>query len=311
MDHLGHGLALQHPIFHTPNEVAFDWVEEPRPKYYDGAVSPLWPDGVPDTYRLAKFEVDKPDGWNPTIVSHEGFFTDVPGFENLAEGHSEKMLGSLSLARQGRYFYWGYSIDPERTTQGAKDTFVNVLHYMRTKRDAETVPFVCVTRRILWVYTVLGKETGYQRGVEEHFPNQLTPEWRATYTPTFDGAAAWVAENLDYVFSGKTDAHKDERYKQRFEVDRDAKALATPNDRRASLERWIALAEAADGDPEQRAQAERCLARYVHASIAPQPGTSWSAWYRECGERIVFVDSAGFWWLFDPTAAAPATAARR
>ena len=80
----------------------------------------------------------------------------MPGFENLAEGNSEKMLGSLSLARQGRYFYSGYSIDPEEMTDGAKDTLVNVLHYMRGMKDSETVPFVCKTRKILWVYTVLG-----------------------------------------------------------------------------------------------------------------------------------------------------------
>ena len=284
MDHLGHGLARQHAIFQTPERATFDWIEEPRPKYYDGATSPLWPDGVPDTYRLAKFEVDKPDGWNPTIVSHEGFFTDVPGFENLAEGHSEKMLGSLSLARQGRWFYWGYSIDPERMTAGAKATLVNVLHYMRPRRGEVTVPFVCVTRKILRVYTELGKETGYKRGVEEHFPNQLVPEWRETYTPTFDGAAQWVAENLDYVFSGKIEAHKDQRYRQRFEVDADA---------------------------EQRGRAERCLERYVYPPIAPKDDGDWPAWYERHRERLVFVDSAGFWWMLDPTkAAAPAASGR-
>ena len=97
------------------------------------------------------------------------------------------MLGSLSLARQGRYFYWGYSADPDEMTAGAKATLVNVLHYMQGKRGEETVPFACKTRKILWVYTVLGRDKGYLRGVEEHFPNQLTPKWRETYTPTFAG----------------------------------------------------------------------------------------------------------------------------
>lgn len=304
MDHLGHGLALDHPIFQTPWQAEFDWVEQERPKYYDGFTSPLWPEGVPDTYRLAKFEVDKPAGWNPTIVSHEGFFTDVPGFENLAEGNSEKMLGSLSLARQGRYFYWGYSIDPERTTAGAKDTLVNVLHYMRQKRDDETVQFVCVTRKILRVYTMLGREKGYERGVQEHFLNQLTAEWRETYTPTFDGADAWVAEYLPYVFSGKTAAHTTERYKTVFEVDADAKALGTPNAERASLQRWIELAEQEGGDAEDRARALRCLRRYVHPSIAPEGDASWARWYAGHGDRIVFIESTGFWWQLDPTAVA-------
>jgi len=302
MDHLGHGLALDHPIFHTPNRPIFEYVEKERPKHYLGQTSPLWPEGVPATYRLAKFEHEKPSGWNPTIVCHEGFFTDIPGFESLAEGNSAKMLGSLSLARQGRYFYWGYSIDPDLTTDGAKDTLVNVLHYMRGKRGSETVPFVCKTRKILWVFTVLGKETGYKRGVEEHFVGQLTPEWRETYTPTFEGAAAWVDENLAYVFSGKTAAHRGERYKTIFEVDVDAKALGTANNQRSSLERWIELVEEEGVEPEARARAARCLRRYVHPSIAPEQADGWSRWYAKHRDRIAFIDSTGFWWQIDPTA---------
>ena len=299
MDHQAHGLDLNHQIFQKPNRVSFDWVEQKRPKHYEGETSPLWPKGVPETYRLAQFQRTKPGGSNPTIVCHEGFFTDVPGFENLAEGNSAKMLGSLSLARQGRYFYWGYSADPAEMTDGAQKTLVNVLHYMRDRRGEVTTPFVCKTRKILWVYTVLGKETGYKRGVEEHFPNQLTEDWQASYTPTFDGAAAWVAENLPYVFSGKGPQHESERYKNVFEVDADAKALATPNNQRASLEKWLALAD--DQGADQHELAVRCLQRYVHESIRPQAGTSWAVWYEQHRDNLVFVDSAGFWWMPDPT----------
>lgn len=307
MDHLGHGLALNHAIFQTPNQAEFDWEERPRPKHYEDATSPLWPQGVPASYRLARFEIDKPDGWNPTVVCHEGFFTDVPGFENLAEGNSEKMLGSLSLARQGRWFYWGYSIDPARMTAGAKTTLANVLHYMRGKRGEATVPFVCVTRNILRVYTVLGKETGYRRGVEEHFPNQLLDAARATYTPTFEGASAWVAENLDYVFSGKGEQHRDKRYRQRFEVDAEAKALGTPNHLPASLVRWVELASS-EADAVARQRALACLARYVHPAIAPASEQSWAGWLAEYRDKVVFCDSAGFWWLVPPTPAAGVSA---
>lgn len=304
MDHLGHGLALQHEIFRSPSEAKFDWVERERPAHYAaGDTSPLYPDGVPATYRLAKFEEDKPSGWNPTIVSHEGFFTDVPGFENLAEGNSAKMLGSLSLARQGRYFYWGYSADPAELTDGAEATLVNVLHYMRGRRAEATVPYVCKTRKILWVYTVLGKDTGYRRGVEEHFPNQLTERWRQTYTPSFEGAEAWVAEYQPYVFSGRGEQHRNGRYKTVFEVDEDAMALGTPNNLRTSLERWVALAAGGGGGERavDRERAERCLARYVHPDIAPAAGEEWTAWYEDRRDHLVFVDSAGFYWLADPT----------
>jgi hypothetical protein len=308
MDHLGHGLARNHPVFHIPHEAKFEWVEAPRPKHYAGMVSTLYPDGVPETYKLALFEKGKPEGWNPTLVSHEGFFTDIPGFENLAEGHSGKMLGSLALARQGRYFYWGYSADPERLTDGGKATLLNVLHYMHGKRHSLTVPFVCKTRRILWVYTRLGRETGYKRGVEEHFSNSLMPEWRKTYTPTFDGAEAWVEKYLPYVFTGKTEAHKDARYKCRFEVDADATALGTPNGERASLETWIELAAGAPG--EDRARARRCLERYVHPDLR-RKGNDWKAWYAKERDRIAFIESTGFWWQENPEVLEREAAERR
>lgn len=297
MDHLGHGLALDHPVFNTPHQAVFDWVEQDRPKHYEGMVSPLYPDGVPERYRLALFEKNKPDGWNPTLVSHEGFFTDIPGFENLAEGHSTKMLGSLALARQGRYFYWGYSADPARLTPGAQATLLNVLHYMHGKRNSLTVPFVCKARRILWVYTRLGRDTGYRRGVEEHFPNSLLPEWQETYTRSFDGAEAWVKEYLPYVFSGKSDRHKSGRYKNLFEVDADAMALGTPNNTRASLERWVELAHGQAGADRERAR--RCLERYVHPDIRPK-GNRWKAWYEQQRDRIAFIESTGFWWQASP-----------
>jgi hypothetical protein len=308
MDHMGHGLARNHPVFQSPHKATFEWVEQERPKQYEDMVSTLYPDGVPETYRLALFEKDKPDGWNPTLVSHEGFFTDIPGFENLAEAHSEKMLGSLALARQGRYFYWGYSADPERLTDGGKATLLNVVHYMAGKRHSVTVPFVCKTRRILWVYARLGRESGYRRGVEEHFPNSLVPAWRDTYTPTFEGAEAWIGKYLPYVFSGKTDAHKDARYKNLFEVDSDAMALGTPNRERASLEKWIELAGGAPG--EDRARARRCLARYVHPDVRPK-GNDWKKWYERERDRIAFIESTGFWWQANPVVLEREAAARR
>lgn len=297
MDHLGHGLALDHVIFRAPRAPRFEWVEKPRPEHHEGMTSPLHPDGVPETLRLAKFEREKPAGWNPTLVSHEGFFTDVPGFENLAEGHSSKMLGSLALARQGRYFYWGYSADPAELSEAGADVLVNVLHYMVGQREARTVPFVCKTRKILRVYTILGRDSGYRRGVEEHFPGSLVPEWRDTYTASFEGAEAWVAKYLPYVFSGKSEVHHGERYTTRFEVDADALALETPNAARSSLERWIDLAT--EGEGEDRERARRCLKRYVHPDLRPDTG-DWRAWYAREKERIAFVESSGFYWMVHP-----------
>jgi hypothetical protein len=310
MDHQGHGLALDHTIFRAPNPVVFPGVATPRQKNHAGAKSVLYPDGVGETFPLVQFEKDAPkDDWNPTIVNHEGFFTDVPGFESLAEGHSGKCLGSLSLARQGKWFYWGYSIDPERMTEPAQQTFVNVLHYMRGKRDARTVEFVNVTRQILQVYLDLNKESGYLRGIEEHMPGQLVPATRDTYTDrTPAGAAAWIAKYRPYLFTGKGPQHKSERYKQMFEIDEDAMTLGTPNSERASLLKWMALATGAAGDDKERAL--RCLQRYVHPDIAPADG-DWTKWYAAQKDRIVFIESTGFWWQVDPRVLEREAAAER
>jgi hypothetical protein len=299
MDHQGHGLALDHAIFRTPHAVDFPRVKAPPQKNHAGARSVLYPNGVGDTFELVAFEREAPkDDWNPTLVNHEGFFTDIPGFENLAEGHSAKNLGSLSLARQGKWFYWGYSIDPAVTTAPAQTTLCNVLHYMRGKGSACTVEFVCVTRQIFTTYLELHAESGYRRGIEEHLPNQLVPETLATYTDrTPDGARAWIAKYGPFVFSGKGPQHKHDRYKQRYEIDADAMALGTPNRERASLERWLELAAKGAGDDAERAR--RCLQRYVHAEVAPADG-DWGAWYAKQKDRIVWIESAGFWWRLDP-----------
>ena len=112
------------------------------------------------------------------------------------------------------------------------------------------------------------------------------------------------------MFSGKGKEHTGQRYKTVFEVDADAMALGTPNSKRESLERWIELADGTDGtdkggsdkggtDKEKRALARRCLARYVHPSIVPKSG-SWARWYEKQKDRIVFIESTGFWWQEDP-----------
>lgn len=305
MNHQGHGLALQHPIFNTPHAVTFPTTEAQRGRHHEGYTSPLYPKGMGETYQLVDFEIDAPaDSWNPTIVSHEGFFTDVPGLENLAEGESSKMLGSLSLARQGRYFYWGYSIDPERLTAPAEDTLENVIRYMHGQRDSRTVPYVCNTRRSLSTYLDLYREVGYLRGIEEHFLGTVKEGSRVDYLATPEGLEAWLGAHLPYVFSGKDASHHGERYRTIFEVDVDAQQLGTPNAARASLETWLRLAQGSD--TAQREVAARLLTRYVHPSLAPPDWTDplrapdFDAWYAGVRDRIVFVESAGFWWLADP-----------
>ena len=299
MDNRAHGLDLKHSIFNSPNKVTFEWETGPVESQYQGRTSVLYPDGM-KTFRFTKFEKEK-GYWNPTLVNHAGFFTDVPGLENIAEGYSAKILGSVSLVRQGRYFYWGYSIDPERMTDGAKDTFANVLHYMHAKRSSLTPRFTCKPRQLIETYLYLAHKKDYKRGIEEHLPGGLTPEARATYTDSSkEGAGKWIAKYLPYLISGKYPEHKGTRYKTTYSIDEDALALKTPNSKRSSLTQWLRLLK--DDDATRRELAMRCLKRYVHPSIAPKSkdAAAWDAWYAKHRDRIVFIESTGFWWQTDP-----------
>ncbi len=47
-------------------------------------------------------------------------------------------------------------------------------------------------------------------------------------------------------------------------------------------------------------QFKRTRARYVHPDIAPESWNAADAWYAQWRDRIVFVESAGFWWIEDP-----------
>ncbi|MFC1553568.1 hypothetical protein ACFL7D_02940 [candidate division KSB1 bacterium] len=279
--------------------------------YPNGYTSTLYPNGIGDTYKLVKFEHNEPDDYYPTLVNQEGYFDDIPGFESLVEGDTQgKILGSLSLARQGHYFYWAYSIDPDKLTDGAKDTFANIVHYMYKNRDSKTVKRICTPRRLFWIYLDLyHRSDGYMRGIEEHVPNSLLPETRETYKKTVLSAPdnrperyeQWLEENLAYVFTAKEEKHSSDTgrgTKYLYEIDSDAKALGTPNGDRASLERWIDLVNS--GTKEQKEQAERCLKRYVFQDIYPEEG-NWESWYEKYKDRIVFIESTGFWWQLDPT----------
>lgn len=296
MDHRAHGLDLKHTIFNAPNKVDFAWETGEVESQYKGQTSVLYPDGM-KAFRFTKFETEK-GYWNPILVNHAGFFTDVPGLENLSEGCSAKILGSVSLVRQGRYFYWGYSIDPKRMTSAAKDTFANVLHYMHGKRHSLTVRFACKPRQLFETYLYLARKKDYKRGIEEHLPGSLTPESRKTYTDSSKaGCAKWLAEYLPYLISGKAPEHRGKRYRTTYSIDFDAHALGTPNAKRSSLETWMRLL--GDDDAKRRELAARCLQRYVHPSIAPK-AANWSGWYAKYEDRIVFIESTGFWWQEDP-----------
>ncbi|MHC5080222.1 MAG: hypothetical protein ACYTHN_14495, partial [Planctomycetota bacterium] len=216
------------------------------------------------------------------------------GLETLAEGLSGVSLGSVAIGRQGRFLAWGYTSDPSNMTPWARNLFLNAVHYLYLRRDTKTVPFLCPTRRKLSGYL---KQSRLQKHREKVFLDAIrkllvpavTRDWKADR----ESVARWLGENLDYLYAAKLHAQTGV-----FDVDQDAKALKTPNHAIESLEKWIDLARGGKGS--LRESARRCLDRYVAPGVKPKGG-GWMSWFRKMKDRLVFVDTAGFRFVENPS----------
>ncbi|MHC4606707.1 MAG: hypothetical protein ACYTAF_07190 [Planctomycetota bacterium] len=228
-----------------------------------------------------------------TLVNDNGTFDDVPGLESICEGISVKALGSLAIARQGRFLYWGFTSDPSGMTDFGKKVFLNAVRYLYSKRCTLTTEYVCKPRGNLVNYHRLAvKLERYRKKAMTHFSNSVAPEIIEDWQPTVETVGAWLEENLPYLrFNGMVGHY------HTFDIDRDAKSLGTPNSELKSLAKWVELAEGKESGERTRALA--CLERYVDPAIRPKDG-KWGAWFETMESRLVFVDTAGFRFVEDP-----------
>ena len=240
--------------------------------------------------------------YGTVLVNDNGTFGDVPGLESISEGICAKPLGSLAIARQGRYLFWGFTSDPSAMTEAGRRIFLNGVRYLYAQRGSLTTPYFCKPRGNLACYLEAARDIpGYQAQGMKHFRNSLHPDLLKDWEPTLDSAQAWLSANLDYLYAdGESGPY------QLFSVDGAAKALTTPNRDLGSLEAWIQLAQGKDA--EKQGFAKACLARYVDPRLLPADG-DWASWWRREKGRLVFVDTAGFRFVEDPRVLAPAPAA--
>lgn len=232
------------------------------------------------------------------VVINFGDFEDVPGLEIISDGVSTTTLGSIAIGRQGRFLLWGFTADPEGLTPVGRELFLNSVRYLFRKRAGKSVPFVCHTRHYLKfrcdsVLETLREKSPRAEDTRKAFEEILKPAARAEVQKlNVEEYGAWLKENFGYIVGDPASAS---RHKDVYDVDADARALKTPNNKLESLEGWIRLL---NGD--ERDKARRCIDRYVGKGLEPADG-DWAGWFGRMKGRIVFCDSAGFRFIEDPT----------
>lgn len=237
------------------------------------------------------------DGTYPGVVVIEfGDFPDVPGLEVVSEGVSSTTLGSIAIGRQGRFLLWGFTADPEGMTETGRRMFLNAVRFLHERRGEAAAPFRCHGRKILgfrldYVLECDREKNRWAADSKERFEGMIAPPEKEEMKKLPLGRyKEWLERHLPYVrWAGQ--GH------EAFEVDGDALALGTPNDRVESLETWVRLA--AKGTGSDRERALRCLDRYVDPALRPPDG-DWAAWLASHRGRLRFSDTAGFLFLVWP-----------
>jgi len=124
------------------------------------ATSTRYPQGMGATFQARGLRTrQSPTARNPIMRQPRRVFTDVPGLESIAEGHAEKSLGTCRWRGRAAGSTGATRSNPSAPHRRRQDTLINVLHYMRGKRDSVSVAFVCVTRQILLTYLDLSRAT--------------------------------------------------------------------------------------------------------------------------------------------------------
>jgi hypothetical protein len=300
MGNLAQGLSLTHPVFNYPRKVDIKWEEMASKSHYIGYKSPNLPETVGAKMKVTRVQSSdtvsgNKNNYSPApIIIDLGITEDVPGLEFISGGFCASSLTSIAIGRQGRFLYWCFTSDPSDMTETGKDMFINAVYYIYSKRNTPTVPYMCPTRRIIINYLEDAEKQPQRRDVYlKAIPTMLVPQTAKDWTHSLEFNKKWIEENADYLYPAKLNSESGF-----MDIDNDAKTLKTPNNKIESLQQWITLTKG--NDTEKKRMALSCLDRYVASEIKPKDN-DWSRWFDKMKSRIVFVDTAGFKWLENPT----------
>lgn len=312
-----HDLALSHPIFNTPYKVTPTLVERPTPQSYRlyfsgralGSTIPMW--------RVQKRSSSEDKGFPAGLVSSGPGFAEANDAEVISGGECSKGRNSVSIARQGNFFMWGFSGDAEDMTDEAQRVFVNAIHYIARfngQRPYSHRPYGSLTREVALdaAYRQQGETYDAWKTNQDAQFTYMLRLWKAglsKYEPqrVTKDHDQWVKDELlswypdTVVASLGTDIQKYLPYYEsnveylrpgskpyEFEVDEDVRSLAVSNRSVALLDLCVAMLESnTDTD-----KARRILVRYTGQNF--DSASEWRQWLTANRARLYFSDVDGF-----------------
>jgi hypothetical protein len=331
LDAHAHGMRVDHPLFHVPNEVDLTLTARPTPHQYaffsSGAVStatmPMW--------RVqTEGYLDGKDQLIGVVASNWGFL-DSPDTEWISGGENSKGPDAVAIGRHGNFLHWGFAASPTYLTDEAKLVFVNAIHYI-ARFDGETPVALkqqhIASRELLamlaFELTAEGREQ--REAYYEHVRAEMRDRNRAVRARIDAGEAVselerqmldrpelktpHVLDNLRRFLSPEVVAGlgddptrvlefvaQNRRYLRPGEqpytlvVDAELAALGVGNDDMAMLERAIAGLV----DPSSEERSRTLLKRYTQQSFEAQ--ADWTRWLDDVRTDLFFSESAGYKWL--------------
>jgi hypothetical protein len=318
---MAHGMRLDHPIFHEPNEAKITLTEidtpEQYPHYSAGPIGKRMPalkmhekGKAAPAPAPADASAGKPERSleNIGLVSDGFGFEDMPDSEWISSGVNSKGPESMALGRQASFFLWGFAADPTLMTEAARDVFVNSVCWIKQFDGQRPLVDKKASPRE-WIFVELWVASGRKdnapvvpgevkdavidaKSAGRYFGQETLDKHGADYSTL----KAWYLDHFEQITSeGRAKPHL---------VDEDLIELKASNRKPELFERVLARWKAKPDD----GLCKRVLARYVPDETFGGPNDL-EAWFAKNRARLRFTDFGGYRWLLVPEGAkAPAAA---
>ncbi len=337
-------IRMEHPIFHTPNEVKLTIKEKPTPgSFFNGFQGAATPATLP-MWRVNTKGYGNGEPYLIGMVSHGEGFDDSPDAEAISGGVCLKNAEAVALGRQGNYFMWGFSGSPDYMTEEARKVFVNAVCYIRQfdhqlpmvkkvqienrewldeqmyRIDTATYQKAIASRKegnirlrrmqdSLRALKAEGKDIG--RNNEMFLKMPMTDA-----VQSFEEYVKGYAGDELYAKYGTNTALYKKYYRDNYEyfypqdtysvqLDKDVQRLGISNRKVEILEKCVQLLER----NKDTALAMRVLRRYTVESFTT--AGQWRKWLLENKSRLYFTESGGFKFMVNTRAAAVAPVAAK
>ena len=309
MDNAAHDMNLEHPIFHTPREVAPTLEEIATPEHYRVHADP---GEIGETMRVWRVQTRMFPEIDPGLASNRWYTSESPDAEIISSGLNSRSANLVALARHGNFFHWGFSASPADMTPEGRRCFVNAICYIdrfdgkgpivRNTSGRRRDNALDYARKLPKILDEDAFRSGLPDAVRDD-PKKYAEErkwalfwFRLAYPEGIRNRfgddpqkyIAWVEENMEFFRS------EGESYKSKLVVDEDVKALGLSNRSVALLDRCVAMLEQGDR-PEL---ARRVLERYTDEAF--DDPAAWRSWLDENRDRLFFTEVGGYKFVVVP-----------